>query len=981
MSNYKRGELIQASTAPKAPKTGRGRAYNDRTGEKRMMSCGQPATIIAYRSSIDMDIQFEDGAIATKCQYPSFAMGYVKHPNHELSGIHKHHTRNHETRTGESKRMHNGLIATITDYRGEYDIDIIFEDGTELKGLKYQSFRRGEISHPTIKTPRKQRVTEEDLKGLTNTMSNGMQGTIIAARSVKDIDVQFEDGEIAFNSTYNAFKSGYICHPSKKANRLGKEKVMSNGMICKIIAYRNSRDIDVCFEDGTEVYNRSYVAFQKGQIRNPSIQRTKSKKQNPANDDASQDGPETTGKILPNDEISNMFMEGIESPQIEIPKHKQKLQDYLELIPNNPLPNRTLLFEAYTKTEKGHSTFYYVEKDEDWYYFKYGISPLGAVIQPYEENRLNIISLLEEHYLRLKEDIFDTAGLYRWFGPTSNQYGYFNFLDENSPAITQEKCYELGECETPLCMLLMSHFEMEMEKVKKDPDGYSLINKFELNARECEVIHDKFYPAPNPATDYGLDEADKSNIAISFIQMSQGLSLVKDVMQTMSCQRRQLDLMLEALYLHEYKKYPQQLIVVEGWTAKDFIETERCDLIDTYSYLTLLRTDKEKGREEIRKKFYNDYPRVFDNELEKIYQARKTHREQENENTPAQNNTAPLDFTNMTSEQIMAAVFQDAHQQFLSTYTIPLIQNELKKYIMGQDDLIKNTASFIYYHVLRQVTPALPMRPLLISGPSGSGKTEVWRAAKKIFKNYLTIEIVDGSSITQDGWSGQRKLCTVLQTLNTATILVIDEFDKLATPSYTKGGDNVSQRIQSEFLKLLEGDYNSKGLRQDEDNQLTYDPSTLGIVLVGAFEPIRDEKEHKNDNVVGFIQHHKTDYEEIVPITDDDLMEFGVLPELVGRISTKCTTNKLTAEQYLEIIKGQKSKVSVLMQQLNKLGISTQEVLSDEHIIELAEQSQTNMLGVRWVSAQVENELLELLINADLRKRFAPQYKNHNIDI
>lgn len=978
MSNYKRGELIQASTAPKISNPGKSHIYNDRTGEKRMMSCGQPATIIAYRSRIDVDIQFEDGAIVTNTQYSAFEMGYVKHPNHELSAIHKHYTRNHETRRGESKRMHNGLSATITDYRGEYDIDVMFEDGTELKGLKYPSFRKGEIQHPTIKTPHKQRITEENLKGLTNTMSNGMQGTIIAARSVKDLDVQFEDGEITYNSTYSAFKKGHVCHPSKKGNRLGEEKVMANGMNCKIISYRSSRDIDVRFEDGTEVYNRTYPSFQKGHIRNPSVRRTRKKKElTMKKDDV--DYPKQSTSPTPEDEISNMFREGIESPPIEIPQHKQKLQDYLALIPNNPLPNRKLLFEAYTKTEKGHATFYYVEKDDDWYYFKYGISPLGAVIQPYEENRLNIISLLEEHYLRLKEDIFNTTGLYRWFGPTSNQYGYFNFLDENSPAITQETCYELGEHETPLCMLLMSHFEMEMKKVKEDPGGYTLINKFELNAREYEVIHDKFYPAPNPATDYGLDETDKSNIAISFVQMSQGLSLVKDVKQTMSCQRRQLDLMLEALYIYEYKKYPQQLIVVEGWTAKDFLETERCDLIDTYYYLTLLRTEKEKGREEICEKFYNDYPRIFDKEGDKIYQARKSAKEKEN--TPAQNNTAPLDFSNMTGEQIMNAVFQDAHHQFLSTYTIPLIQEELKKYIMGQDELIKQAATFIYYHILRQVNPELPMRPLLISGPSGSGKTEVWRAAKKIFKNYLTIEIVDGSSITQDGWSGQRKLCTVLQSLNRATILVIDEFDKLATPSYTKGGDNVSQRIQSEFLKLLEGDYTAKGLRQDEDNQLSYDPRTLGIVLVGAFEPIRDEKERKNDNIVGFIQAPKTDYEEIVPITDDDLMEFGVLPELVGRISTKCTTNKLTAEQYLEIIKGQQSKVSVLMQQLNKLGISTQEVLSDEHIIELAEQSRTNMLGVRWVSAQVENELLELLINADLRKRFAPQNKNHNIDI
>lgn len=328
-----------------------------------------------------------------------------------------------------------------------------------------------------------------------------------------------------------------------------------------------------------------------------------------------------------------------------------------------------------------------------------------------------------------------------------------------------------------------------------------------------------------------------------------------------------------------------------------------------------------------------------------------------------------------TFDTLTAKIYANAHSTFLSKYTIQMVQDELKQYVLGQDELVKHVATFIYYHILRQMNKNLNIRPLLISGPSGSGKTEIWRAAKKAFNHYVNIEIVDGSTITQSGWSGQRKFSSILRDLDTATILVIDEFDKLAAPAHSKGGENVSHHIQAECLKLLEGDYNTTGFRMDADSSdiIRYDASTLGIVLVGAFEGIRSDKENRKERI-GFSgeTRNKAKYEALVPITDEDLIEFGVLPELVGRISDKCTVNKLTAQQYLEIIKNQHSRVSVLVKELEKLGIDAAKAIDDDKIIQLAEKSQSNMLGVRWVSSQIENMLLDLLVTADLRDKFEP---------
>lgn len=645
-----------------------------------------------------------------------------------------------------------------------------------------------------------------------------------------------------------------------------------------------------------------------------------------------------------------------------------------------------LLFEAHIIHHKGPTYFYYIEKCGSKYYFKHGISMLGVPINNDENYRLSILTQTEETYQTFKQELFKQAKQYRWSGPGFKHRGHFNFLDE--------KCafpfnMDGSKFQIPFYTLMKSFFETPFEELKKDEKKYTIIDHFEVNKRPHAVIHDNGYQELPYKPESELTEDNDNQVLMDFVRMSKDENPVRDIMHTESARREQYDLMREALFIKKFKMYPRRMVMIDGWCAKDLIESKYCDIIEAYSVLTLLRVNKEEGKEKLRQLLYADYSKLFDKELNEIYKARREalikDQEEQRRSEKLKINEVPteieepqkekpsnrlgLDFTNMTAEQIMCAVYEDACQRFLSTYTIPMIQKDLQQYIIGQDDLIKHAASFIYYHMLRQAQPELSMRPLLISGPSGSGKTEIWRVAKKLYSNYLEIEIVDGSTITQEGWSGQRKLSSVLQGLNRATILVIDEFDKLASPSYSKMRDNVSHHIQSEFLKLLEGDYTTAGVKDKED-RLAYDPSTLGIVMVGAFERVREEKEHKNDHVVGFVQRKVEQYEEIVPIADEDLISFGVMPEIVGRISDKCTTNKLDAQQYLSIIKNQHSKVNTLIKELDKLGIDAEQVIDDKKIIEIAERSQANMTGVRWVSAQVESELLDLLLNADLRNRF-----------
>ena len=225
----------------------------DRTGETNINNNGIKMTIITYRGSNDIDIQFEDGTIVYNKQYGEFKRGKIKHP-----------TLIANNRIGETSIAKNGMKMTIIMYRSADNIDIQFEDGTITYNKTYKAFKNGYIGY--IKYP-----NSTNRIGETSIAKNGMKMTIIKYRKNTDIDVQFEDGTIVYNQKYDSFKKGYIKHPNINIyNKIGKTNIANNSMKMTIMTYRNANDIDVQFEDRTIVYNKSYINFKRGQIGHPS---------------------------------------------------------------------------------------------------------------------------------------------------------------------------------------------------------------------------------------------------------------------------------------------------------------------------------------------------------------------------------------------------------------------------------------------------------------------------------------------------------------------------------------------------------------------------------------------------------------------------------------------------------------------------------------------------------------------------------------
>lgn len=235
-----------------------------RVGEQNVAKNGMTMTIIAYRGTFDIDVQFTDGYIAEHRSYRNFRLGDIANPNVIPTAYLK--------RIGECSRAQNGMMMTIIAYRTNNDIDVRFEDGYVKEHVVYGNFLRGVVKHPDLNM----RATHQ--VGDTGIAKNGLAMKIIAYRKANDIDIQFEDGTVVTHTDCHRFDKGSIGHPTIKTPKLrkvvkdhiGEESISSCGLRMTIIAFRNKMDLDVMFEDGVVVYHKSRANFLKGSVAHPT---------------------------------------------------------------------------------------------------------------------------------------------------------------------------------------------------------------------------------------------------------------------------------------------------------------------------------------------------------------------------------------------------------------------------------------------------------------------------------------------------------------------------------------------------------------------------------------------------------------------------------------------------------------------------------------------------------------------------------------
>ena len=243
-------------------------------GKTNKMSNGQIATCIAYRRSDDIDVQFDDGTIVQHQTKHYFLRGFIANPNYRWY----QKLSDEKSCLGKRKTMNCGMIAICIEYRGSMDLDVQFEDGTIVQHQTKSNFDAGRIVNPTLGKCYQKKV-KSSVQGKTIKMKCGMNATCLVYRNSRDIDIRFEDGTIVEHISKSSFISGETPNPklgryySTKGDLscLGETRTMNCGMNATCISYNNVSDIDIQFEDGTILTHRSKYDFIKGIISNPNL--------------------------------------------------------------------------------------------------------------------------------------------------------------------------------------------------------------------------------------------------------------------------------------------------------------------------------------------------------------------------------------------------------------------------------------------------------------------------------------------------------------------------------------------------------------------------------------------------------------------------------------------------------------------------------------------------------------------------------------
>ena len=294
---------------------------------------------------------------------------------------------------------------------------------------------------------------------------------------------------------------------------------------------------------------------------------------------------------------------------------------------------------------------------------------------------------------------------------------------------------------------------------------------------------------------------------------------------------------------------------------------------------------------------------------------------------------------------------------------------EIYKYLMNrvykQDEYCKEAAMILYEH-LRGITSRN-----IVCGPAGCGKTYVWDILKEVFPRIL---VINAANLSKEGWSGGKKVQDFLGDIDFQEqdyIVVFDEFDKCATPQYTSHGENVSATIQSEFLKLVEGE---RIKRKRGMSEVMMDTSAMTFVFCGSFAQKAEAiAESRSSSGFGFGNEKKKSVSFEKELTISDLMEFGIIRELASRCTRLINVRPLTEEDYLFLVTEHPGSPIRMLEKKYRMPVE----ITEEQKREIARSAFESGLGVRNVTAQIQ-KLMDDRIFSRFEKEENAEKNNSN---
>ena len=310
------------------------------------------------------------------------------------------------------------------------------------------------------------------------------------------------------------------------------------------------------------------------------------------------------------------------------------------------------------------------------------------------------------------------------------------------------------------------------------------------------------------------------------------------------------------------------------------------------------------------------------------------------------------------------------------------IKARLDEYVVGQEYAKKVMSVAVYNHYKRVATDSMDdieieKSNMLMIGPTGSGKTYLVKTLARLLD--VPLAITDATSLTEAGYIGDDIESVVSKLLAAADndveraeqgIIFIDEIDKIAKKKTSSQRDVSGESVQQGLLKLLEGAEVEVPVGATSKNAMvpltTINTRNILFICGGAFPRLEGiiKKRLMKKTSIGFgadLKDHFDNEENIISkVTNDDLREYGMIPEFIGRLPMVFTLDGLTKEMLVKILKEPKN--AILKQYQKLLELDEVKLEFDEGALEaIAEQALKKKTGARALRAIIEKFMLDIM--------------------